>query len=154
MLTTWPSNSQRTSGKQSHKLCWSLFPIRFSSVESCFQGQPVNLLIQLSRLLSWSVKSSHTGPILGSLVSDFGGLPSSTALVFKSTHSTENDDKAFPANGCPWILSLSLLHLYLSCTPLLFWVRVAILWRFLLLSELSGLILCANLNPTPLKFWL
>ena len=146
MLTLWASNSQRTSGKQSRKLCWSLFPIGFHLWKVASRGSLSTSLSNFPRCSHCQSNRLPTGPILVSLLSDLGGFPSSTALVFKSVHSTENTDKAFPGNGCPGIFSLSLLRLYLSCTLIPFWVRVTILSRFLFLFELSGLTLCTNLN--------
>lgn len=149
MLTLWPSNCEDL-WETTHKLRWSLFPTGCHLLnQSCFQGQPVNFLILLSWLLSLSIKSSHNRlhSHFTSVYLILGVSPVALFLVYKSKHSSENNYKTFPANSCSWIFSLSLPCLYLSCIPVLLWVRVAILWSFVLPFESSDLTLYTNLNP-------
>lgn len=145
MLTLWASNSQRTSGKQSRKLCWSLFPIGFHLWKVASRGSLSTSLSNFPAALIVSQIVSLQAPFSFHFCLIWGVSPVALRL-FKSVHSTENTDKAFPGNGCPGSFSLSLLRLYLSCTLFPFWVRVTILSRFLFLFELSGLTLCTNLN--------
>lgn len=134
MLTLWPSNPEDL-WETTPNCGWVCFPQAF------FCWIKVASRDSLSTSLSFHgcshCQSDHLtiGSILISLLFDFGGFPSSIFLVCKSMHSTENNNKTFPANSCSWISSLSLLCLYLSCIPVPFWVRVAILWSFVLLFE-------------------